>query len=97
MENKLIHFQKSDDLLGDIQGIIEDARYQAYQAVNLSLVQRNWLLGYRISQEELKGEGRAEYGLEVIKGLSKDLTAIYGKGFTKSEWKICADAFMDAL
>ena len=84
MENKLIHFQKSDDLLGDIQGIIEDARYQAYQAVNLSLVQRNWLLGYRISQEELKGEGRAEYGLEVIKGLSKDLTAIYGKGFTKT-------------
>ena len=61
MENKLIHFQKSDDLLGDIQGIIEDARYQAYQAVNISLVQRNWLLGYRISQEELKGEGRAEY------------------------------------
>ena len=51
MENKLIHFQKSDDLLGDIQGIIEDARYQAYQAVNISLVQRNWLLGYRISQE----------------------------------------------
>ena len=30
------------------------------------------------------GENRAEYGGEVIKNLSKELTRIYGKGFTKS-------------
>lgn len=30
------------------------------------------------------GENRAEYGNKIIKALSKELTGIYGKGFTKS-------------
>jgi len=50
---------------------------------NISLVLRNWLLGKRISEEELKGEDRAEYGLEVVKRLSDSLTEKYGKGFSK--------------
>ena len=48
------------------------------------LSQRNWLIGYRIAEEELKGENRAEYGANVIKQLSKELTKLYGKGFTKT-------------
>lgn len=53
-------------------------------AVRSAQMQRNWLIGYRIFQEELKGEDRADYGNSVIKELSKKLTAIYGKGFTKT-------------
>lgn len=34
------------------------------------MLQRNWLLGKRIADEELQGENRAEYGKEVIKRLS---------------------------
>ncbi len=37
----------------------------------------------RIFEEELKGEDRAEYGLEVVKSLSDSLTKKYGKGFSK--------------
>ena len=48
------------------------------------LGQRNWLIGYRIAEEELKGETRSEYGASVIKRLSKSLTEKYGKGFTKT-------------
>lgn len=48
------------------------------------LVQRNWLLGYRIASEEMRGEDRAKYGAEIIKKLAKELSAEYGKGFTKS-------------
>ena len=55
-------------------GIIESSRKAAYQAVNTALVQRNWLLGLRIASEELQGEKRAEYGTEVIKKLSVELT-----------------------
>ena len=51
--------------------------------MNVALVQRNWLLGKRIVEEELTGEERAEYGEQVIKTLSKELTKRYGKGFTK--------------
>ncbi len=65
-------------------GIIESSRDSAYKAVNIALIQRNWLIGYRIAEEELKGEKRAEYGVSIIKNLSKDLRTLYGKGFTKS-------------
>ncbi len=93
MENKLEklgqnslmdNFVKTDDLLKDMCGIIESSQRTVYQAVNIALVQRNWLIGYRIAEEELKGETRSEYGASVIKRLSKSLTEKYGKGFTKT-------------
>lgn len=77
-------YQKSENILNDIQNIIEISQKEAYRAVNTILVQRNWLIGYRIAEEELGGDNCAEYGANVIKKLSKDLTKKYGKGFTKS-------------
>ena len=84
MENEIIKYVKTDDILCDMRGIIDASQQQAFQAVNFALVRRNWLLGYRIAEEELKGENRAEYGMGVIKQLSKELSEIYGKGFTKT-------------
>ena len=64
MENKLEkigqnnfmdNFVKTDDILNDMCGIIESSQKAAYQAVNIALVQRNQLLGYRIASEELQG------------------------------------------
>ena len=78
------NFVKTDDVLNDMCGIIESSRKAAYKAVNIALLQRNWLIGYRIAEEELKGESRSEYGANVIERLSKSLTEKYGKGFTKS-------------
>ena len=80
----MANFVKTDDILKDMCGIIESSRQAAYQAVNTSLVQRNWLIGYRIAEEELQGEDRAEYGASIIKKLAKELTEEYGRGFTKS-------------
>ncbi|MEW4414741.1 PDDEXK nuclease domain-containing protein [Clostridium sp. AN503] len=78
------NYKRSDDIVSDMQEIINASQKQALQAVNVALVRRNWLIGYRIAEEELQGEDRAEYGLSVIKRLSKELTKIYGKGFTKT-------------
>ena len=50
------NFVKTDDLLKDMCGTIESSQRTAYQAVNIALVQRNWLIGYRIAEEELKAE-----------------------------------------
>lgn len=77
-------FVKTDDILKDMCGIIESSQKAAHQAVNTTLIQRNWLLGYRIASEELQGEDRAKYGAEIIKKLAKELSAEYGKGYTKS-------------
>lgn len=82
--NLVVNFEKTDDILKDMCGIIESSRDNAYKAVNMALIQRNWLIGYRIAEEELKGESRAEYGANIIKNLSKELQNLYGKGFTKS-------------
>lgn len=80
----MINYIKTNDILCDMRGIIDASQQQAYQAVNMALVQRNWLLGYRITEEELKGENRAEYGKEIIKKLANELMGIYGKGFDYS-------------
>ena len=77
-------YKFTGDILRDMREIIEVSRRSAYQAVNLALVRRNWLLGRRIAEEEMKGERRAEYGLEIIKKLSANLTKEYGKGFDRS-------------
>lgn len=84
MNNNDIEYVRSSNLLQDAQQIIDSARKYAYSAVNVALVQRNWLLGKRIAEEELQGEDRAKYGEEIIKKLAKELTSIYDKGFTKS-------------
>jgi hypothetical protein len=77
-------YVSSDNLLEDARQIIDTAQQTAYRTINVTLVQRNWLLGKRIADEVLKGEDRAKYGAQVIKKLSEELTSIYGKGFTKS-------------
>ena len=83
MEQEILYVS-TDNLLSDVRTIIDSARTKAYAAVNVALVERNWLLGKRIAEEELQGENRAEYGANVIIRLSKDLTDEYGKGFNKS-------------
>ncbi len=82
--NMINQFVKTDDILMDMCGIIESSQKAAYQAVNMTLVKRNWLLGYRIASEEMQDRERAKYGAEIIKNLSKELSAEYGKGFTKT-------------
>lgn len=98
MENKLRNvgqnsimdnFVKTDDILKDMCGIIESSQKSAYQAVNTMLVQRNWMIGYRIAEEELGGEDRSEYGLKIIQKISKELTQLYGKGYDRSNLYHC--------
>lgn len=82
-------YQKSENILSDIQNIIETSRRQAYHAVDTILSQRNWLIGYRIAEEEIDGSDRAEYGANIIKKLSKQLTEKYGKGYDRSNLYHC--------
>ena len=38
-------FQKTENILNDVQNIIEVSQKEAYRAVNTILSQRNWLIG----------------------------------------------------
>lgn len=79
-----IKYKKTGNLLDDAKIIIESAQKFAYSAINFAIIQRNWLLGKRIAEEDLHGEKRAAYGKEIIKKLSESLTDLYGKGFDTS-------------
>lgn len=79
-----IEYIQTTDLIQDVKGIITKAQRYAYQTINVTLVWRNWLLGKRIAEEELKGENRAEYGNAIIQNLAAELTKEFGKGFTKT-------------
>ena len=81
---EVIKLNNTTDIFHDVRLIVEQTRKHAYQAVNVAMIQRNWLLGKRIADEELKGENRAEYGKEIVINLAEYLTSEYGKGFTKS-------------
>jgi len=76
-----IKYKNTKNFVQDICLIIDSTQNYTYTCVNRLLVQRNWLIGYRIAEEELKGENRADYGLKIIKSLSKELEFKYGKGF----------------
>ncbi|MDQ3010704.1 MAG: PDDEXK nuclease domain-containing protein [Acidobacteriota bacterium] len=65
----------------DIRQMLRQARQKAYAAVNSAMVEAYWNIGRRIVEEEQKGEARAGYGEGLIKELSKQLTAEFGKGF----------------
>ncbi|MEW6126918.1 MAG: DUF1016 N-terminal domain-containing protein [Acidobacteriota bacterium] len=69
-------------LLGDIRQLIDEARRQVAQAVNAGTVMLYWQIGSRIRSEILNFK-RAEYGEEIVSTLSRQLTAAYGKGYTK--------------
>ena len=69
-------------LIQEIRQILQQARQQAYAAVNSAMVEAYWHIGKRIVEEEQSGETRAAYGEGIIKELSKALNAEFGKGFS---------------
>lgn len=68
----------------DIKQIVVTAKTQAYWAVNLTQVASNWLLGWRIVEQEQQGKARAEYGAYIIKLASEVLTTEFGKGYSET-------------
>ena len=71
-------------LLQSVGNALTQGRSRAAAAVNAAMVQTYWEIGRQIVEYEQKGNERAEYGTELLKRLSRDLTERYGKGFGKS-------------
>lgn len=73
----------SNNYISEIKKILKNARQKAYTAVNSAMVEAYWEIGRRIVEEEQRGKERAEYGKEIVKNLSKELTEEFGKGFSR--------------
>jgi predicted nuclease of restriction endonuclease-like (RecB) superfamily len=69
--------------IAEIKQILREARNKTFTAINYAMVEAYWLIGKRIVEEIQQGEHRANYGDQVIKNISKALTAEFGKGFSE--------------
>jgi hypothetical protein len=74
------HYEQLKTQIGEL---LRKGREQAGRAVNAILVQTYWQIGRYIVEFEQKGNVKAEYGSELLDRLSKDLTAEFGKGFSR--------------
>lgn len=84
MTNDLSITKNYDQLLQTIGQALQSGRAQAAQQVNTLLVQTYWHIGQHIVEFEQGGKETAEYGSGLLDRLSKDLRALYGKGFSRS-------------
>jgi predicted nuclease of restriction endonuclease-like (RecB) superfamily len=70
-------------LLTEIAALIEQARHRAAIAVNTAMTDLYWNVGRLVVNHEQGGARRAGYGAEVIERLATDLTARFGRGFSR--------------
>ena len=73
-----------ESFFNKVKSILEEARANVYRVANTEMVQAYWSIGQIIVEEEQKGSDRAEYGKYLVKTLSEELSAEYGKGFDKT-------------
>ena len=74
LQNKII-FQQVAELL-------QNARQQVLRTVNSTMTITYFEIGRIIVEEEQNGKDRAEYGKQLLKDLSKQLTKEFGRGFS---------------
>ncbi|NAX42420.1 MULTISPECIES: PDDEXK nuclease domain-containing protein [unclassified Vibrio] len=82
----------------EVAALIRSAKQRAAAAINNEITVLYWQVGNRIRQEVLGG-GRADYGKQVIATLATELTAQYGKGWSKrnlAQMVKFAEVFTDA-
>lgn len=79
MEKNIINIDAH--VIDDIRTIITRARSKAYQSINETLIRSNWEIGKRIVKEEQLGKQRADYGIQLIKSISQQLTTEFGSGY----------------
>jgi predicted nuclease of restriction endonuclease-like (RecB) superfamily len=69
-------------LFQQVAELLQNARQQVLRTVNSTMTYTYFEIGRMIVEEEQNGKDRAEYGKQLLKGLSEQLTSEFGKGFS---------------
>ncbi len=72
-----------NSILADVTSLLKSARRSAARTVNTCMTVAYWEIGRRIIQWEQSGKSRAGYGDYLMDRLSADLSASYGRGFSR--------------
>jgi predicted nuclease of restriction endonuclease-like (RecB) superfamily len=73
---------KEEGLYQRVTDILSDARSRVVRTVNTEMVNAYWRIGREIVEVEQRGEGRADYGSQVIQRLAERLRRDGAKGFS---------------
>ncbi len=87
LENKP-NIQQYENLVSGISKLLSDAKNNIASTVNTTMVVTNWHIGQYIVEYEQGGKERAEYGTQLLKRLSEDLTKVFGRGFSLRNLKL---------
>ena len=69
-------------LFQQVVELLQNARQQVLPTVNTTMVCTYFEIGRMVVEEEQSGKDRAEYGKQILKGLSQELKKEFGKGFS---------------
>lgn len=83
-----------DSLFNKVSSLIEQGRMRVAAAMNVAEVYTKYQIGRYIVEEEQSGNKRAEYGKQVLEGLSERLTARYGDGWSYSNLRQVRQFFL---
>ena len=87
--------QEISSFVNDVRQIISAARAESADAINQAMIKAYWLIGKRIVEEDQGGSLRAEYGDKTLSRMSKELTAILGKGFSERNLRNYRQFYLD--
>ncbi len=79
---------KYKGLISTIETLLLDAKSKVVKTVNQTMVFTYWQIGKYIVEYEQKGKERADYGTELLKRLSEDLTKFFGRGYSYRNMKL---------
>jgi predicted nuclease of restriction endonuclease-like (RecB) superfamily len=78
----MTNLSENNIFYAQIIDLLQAARNNIVRAVNQTMVLTYFEIGKIIIEEEQKGKNRAEYGKNLLKGLSAKLTKDFGKGYS---------------
>ena len=81
-ENTVSNNSQNKILFSQVVALLQNARQQVLRTVNSTMVYTYFEIGRMIVVEEQSGKERAQYGKQLLKGLSEQLTIEFGKGFS---------------
>lgn len=85
---------RQSDFYERITGLLKQARNSIVRAINHTMIRTYFEVGKLIVEEEQNGKERAEYGKQLIEGLSQRLTQELGKGFSATNLKQMRSFFL---
>ena len=81
IEHKHINYQQLVEKIGERY---HSAQHKIVSAVNTNMLYAYWDIGKFIVEFEQHGKQKAEYGSGLLQNLSKDLSKMHGRGFSRS-------------